>query len=154
MTPSNISNITSLNKLDDKIKTQLKDSPLNYPLRSLMTVARIKDAKKQMIAFSALKNRTEKALKQESKNTLGKTEEEKNIQLFQQATRNLKKIGKLDKRIFNNLPIEAEDLSKVIATALSALFSADFNALKLDKLKSVISDCYVKISEEATSTVE
>ncbi len=88
MTPSNISNITSLNKLDDKIKEKLRKEPSDYPLRSLMTVARISNPKKQRIAFSALKNRLKN---KDSEKQIDPTK--KNILLFQEATRDLNKIG-------------------------------------------------------------
>ncbi len=146
MTPSNISNITSLNKLDDKIKEKLRKEPSDYPLRSLMTVARINDPKKQRIAFSALKNRFKN---KDSKKQIDPTK--KNILLFQEATRDLNKIGNLDKHIFEALPLEAEELSKSVANLLTSLLSSEFNALNLDELKAVISEISMKLSGQNNS---
>ncbi len=146
MTPSNVSNITSLNKLDDKIKEKLRKEPSDYPLRSLMTVARISDPKKQRIAFSELKNRLKN---QDSKKQIDSTK--KNILLFQEATRDLNKIGNLDKQIFEALPLEAEELSKSVANLLTSLLSSDFNALNLDELKTAITEIASKLSAESAN---
>ncbi len=143
MKPSNVSNITSLNRLDDKIKSKIREQPSNYPLRALMTIARIDDPKKQKIAFSALKSRISNAGKEKA---LDKTK-----QLIQQANRDVKNLKELKANDFTEHEKETEALSQNLANLLESFFSSDFNALKLDQLKETIRKISTKISKKKST---
>ncbi len=170
MTPSNVSNITSLNKLDDKIKEKLRKEPSDYPLRSLMTIARINDPKKQRIAFYALKHRNKTKDEKNSEdagnkdtaknNKTKKTDrakndsiendaKQKNIQLIQQTGNDLETICSLDKQVFNDMPELTKNLFNNVAKTLIFFISSDFNALNLDALKTAITDIASKLSDES-----
>ncbi len=171
MTPSNISNITSLNRLVDKTKEELRTDPTKYPLRDLMKIARIDDPKKQRIAFSALKHRIKSkeensedtgnkdtTKKEKAKNTdtakndsIENNAEQKNIQLFQKAGEDLEAICSLDKQVFNDMPELTNNLFNNVAKTLMFFISSDFNALNLDALKTAITDIASKLSDESAN---
>ncbi len=172
MTPSNISNITSLNRLVDKTKEELRTDPTKYPLRDLMKIARIDDPKKQRIAFSALKHRIKSkeensedagnkdtTKKEKAKNTdtakndsIENNAEQKNIQLFQKAGEDLEAICSLDKQVFNDMPELTNNLFNNVAKTLMFFISSDFNALNLDALKTAITEIAAKLSAESANS--